>query len=154
MPHGFDPAKLLSCLEYKAAAGDIFIDTFPKCGTNWTKRIVQLLIGENSAQESDYGLSTSFFEMVGKDTIAALPEPRIITSHLPYELLPKHPQAKYIYVVRNPKDCCVSYFHHTKKDQAVPLRGWDVRRVPAALHRRADELWGLFQAPRLVVPSY
>lgn len=115
LPHGFDPAKLLSCLEYKASAGDIFIDTFPKCGTNWTKRIVQLLVGENSSQESDYGLSTSFFEMVGRETIAALPEPRIITSHLAYELLPKHALAKYIYVVRNPKDCCVSYFHHTKK---------------------------------------
>ncbi|KAK8756371.1 hypothetical protein V5799_000925 [Amblyomma americanum] len=56
--------------------------------------------------------------MVGKDTIAALPEPRIITTHLAYELVPKHPDAKYIYVVRNPKDCCVSFFHHTKKTKA------------------------------------
>ncbi|XP_050027199.2 sulfotransferase ssu-1-like [Dermacentor andersoni] len=115
LPLGFDPTKLLSCLEYKASAGDIFIDTFPKCGTNWTKRIVQLLVDEHTTKESDYALSTSFFEMVGKDIIAALPEPRIITTHLAYELLPKHVQARYIYVVRNPKDCCVSYFHHSKK---------------------------------------
>uniref|UniRef100_A0A131XUZ0 Putative sulfotransferase n=1 Tax=Ixodes ricinus TaxID=34613 RepID=A0A131XUZ0_IXORI len=115
LPLGFDPVQLRSCLKYQASAGDVFIDTFPKCGTNWTKRIVQLLFGENSARDSDYGLSTSFFEMVGKDVIEALPQPRIITTHLEYQLLPKHPGAKYIYVVRNPKDCCVSYFHHTKK---------------------------------------
>lgn len=118
LPLGFDPDRLRSSLKYKPSVGDIFIDTFPKCGTNWTKRIVQLLVGNQTAQESDYGLSTSFFEMVGKDVIAGLPQPRIITSHLEYGLLPQHPQAKYIYVVRNPKDCCVSYYHHTRKTKA------------------------------------
>ena len=40
--------------------------------------------------------------------------PRVIKSHLPLELLPPNllEQAKVIYVCRNPKDCCVSYFHH------------------------------------------
>lgn len=115
IPLGFDPDKLRSSLGYEASAGDIFIDTFPKCGTNWTKRIVQLLDGKDSHRDSDYGLSTSFFEMVGKDVIKELPVPRLVTSHLQYQYLPKHPQARYIYVVRNPKDCCVSYFHHTRK---------------------------------------
>lgn len=120
IPLGFDGDKLRSALKYQASSGDIFIDTFPKCGTNWTKRIVELLIGgKDVASEKDgYGLATTFFEMVGKDTIAALPEPRIVTTHLAYQLMPKHPAAKYIYVVRNPKDCCVSFFHHTKKTKA------------------------------------
>lgn len=120
IPLGFDGDKLRSALKYQASSGDIFIDTFPKCGTNWTKRIAELLIGGNdvASQKDGYGLATTFFEMVGKETIAALPEPRIVTTHLEYQLVPKHPSAKYIYVVRNPKDCCVSFFHHTKKTKA------------------------------------
>ncbi|XP_049272531.1 sulfotransferase ssu-1-like [Rhipicephalus sanguineus] len=71
-----------------------------------------------ASQKDGYGLATTFFEMVGKDTIAALPEPRVVTTYLEYQLVPKNPGAKYIYVVRNPKDCCVSFFHHTKKTKA------------------------------------
>lgn len=114
VPVGFDPDRVRSSLEYKASAGDIFIDTFPKCGTNWTKRIVQVLVGRESTEDSDYALSTTFLEMVGKEVIESLPQPRIITSHLQCQWLNKHPQAKYIYVLRNPKDCCMSYYHHAK----------------------------------------
>ena len=38
---------------------------------------------------------------------------RLIKTHLPYKLLSQNPKAKYIYVSRNPKDCVVSFFHHT-----------------------------------------
>ena len=43
-----------------------------------------------------------------------LPSPRIIKSHLPFELLPPNllDTAKVVYVCRNPKDTCVSYYHH------------------------------------------
>ena len=41
-------------------------------------------------------------------------KPRLLKTHLPFELLP--PQlldtAKVIYVCRNPKDTCVSWYHH------------------------------------------
>lgn len=115
IPLGFSAESLRSCLQYRPSPGDIFIDTFPKCGTNWAKRIVQLLLGRDTSDTSDYGLSTSFFEMVGKDVIQSLPEPRIICTHLEYQVLPQHPDARYIYIVRNPKDCCVSFFHHTQR---------------------------------------
>jgi len=48
------------------------------------------------------------------DHTANLPSPRIIKTHLPFELLPPKllDKAKVIYVCRNPKDCCVSFYHH------------------------------------------
>ena len=39
---------------------------------------------------------------------------RLIKTHLPYHMTPINPHAKYIYVARNPKDCCVSFYYHTQ----------------------------------------
>ena len=45
---------------------------------------------------------------------ANLKSPRVIKSHLPFEMLPPNllDTCKVIFVSRNPKDCCVSYYHH------------------------------------------
>ncbi|KAH8042853.1 hypothetical protein HPB51_026118 [Rhipicephalus microplus] len=45
---------------------------------------------------------------------AANDEVRIVRSHLPYHKMRINPMAKYIYVTRNPKDCCVAMFHYIK----------------------------------------
>lgn len=51
--------------------------------------------------------------------IAKLPSPRFIKTHLPFHLLPlqlrtQKKEAKIIYVTRNPKDACISFYHHHK----------------------------------------
>ena len=45
----------------------------------------------------------------------SLKSPRLIKSHLPLFMLPPKllDTCKVVYVCRNPKDCCVSYYHHT-----------------------------------------
>lgn len=52
-----------------------------------------------------------------------LASPRVIKSHLPIEMLP--PQiletCKVIYVARNPKDSCVSFYHH---EMLLPNQAW------------------------------
>jgi hypothetical protein len=44
---------------------------------------------------------------------------RLIKTHFPYKLTPQNPNAKYIYVARNPKDCVVSFYHHTGENTAI-----------------------------------
>ncbi|KAG7158737.1 Sulfotransferase 1C4-like 3 [Homarus americanus] len=47
---------------------------------------------------------------------AAMPDPRVIKSHLPFSLL--HPtlleKAKVVYIARNPRDMVVSLYHHCR----------------------------------------
>lgn len=54
-----------------------------------------------------------FFEYyLGKEAAEKLEKPRVLKSHLPFDLMPYNPKTKYIYVTRNPFDCCVSFYKH------------------------------------------
>jgi len=52
-----------------------------------------------------------------------MPRPGAIKYHLPYNMTPISPEAKYIFVARNPKDCCVSFYHHTENLQPYKFVG-------------------------------
>ncbi|MDJ0601708.1 MAG: sulfotransferase domain-containing protein [Crocosphaera sp.] len=116
MPMGFPIEGFTSALKYEAQSSDIFLVTYPKCGTTWTQYILWLMQHQGEPLSSSEKLETYIphIEEVGKETIENLPKPRVIKTHLPYQLTPYHPQAKYIYVARNPFDCAVSFYHHTR----------------------------------------
>ena len=116
MPMGFPVAGFSSALAYRARPGDIFIATYPKCGTTWVQYIVYLLLhdGVPLARGQLLGAAIPHLEEVGRESVERLPEPRPIKTHLPFAMTPAHPEARYIYVARNPFDCVVSFYHHTR----------------------------------------
>ncbi|MGF1486890.1 MAG: sulfotransferase domain-containing protein [Prochloraceae cyanobacterium] len=116
MAKDFPPEAFKSALQYQPEATDIFIVTYPKCGTTWMQNIVWLLEnhGQPFPENKSINREIPFLETVGKDFVTALPNPRFIKTHLPFSLIPYHREAKYIYVARNPFDCVVSFYYHTK----------------------------------------
>lgn len=116
MPMGFAPDGFDSGLQYRAGPGDIFVCTYPKCGTTWAQYIVYLLLNGGRALAPKERLSDRFphLEEVGREVVERLPPPRLIKTHLPYSLTPRHASARYLYVARNPFDCAVSLYHHTR----------------------------------------
>ena len=58
-----------------------------------------------------------------------MPSPRLLKSHLPEHLLPTQifsKKAKIVYVVRNPKDLAVSFYHFHKWAPDLPqYESWD-----------------------------
>jgi hypothetical protein len=116
MPMGFPIEAFSSALRYQGQPSDIFLVTYPKCGTTWTQYILWLMQhkGEPLSPLQKLENYIPHLEEVGKDLIEKLPYPRVIKTHFPYHLTSYHPQAKYIYVARNPFDCAVSFYHHTR----------------------------------------
>ncbi|MEB4589884.1 L-histidine N(alpha)-methyltransferase [Candidatus Thiothrix sp. Deng01] len=120
--HGIRIPKSFPCdcfesgLGYEARPEDCFIVTYPKCGTTWAQHIVWML--QHQGQEMPTGKNINedvpHLEEVGAEAIAALSTPRFIKTHLPLSLTPYHPDAKYIYIARNPFDCAVSFYYHTQ----------------------------------------
>lgn len=115
MPIGFPSEHFEESLTYKAKDTDIFVTTYPKCGTTWTQNIVYLILNDGIPLPRDQKLTKIFphLEEVGCAALETLPDPRLIKTHLPYDMTPMNSKAKYIYVARNPKDCVVSFYHHT-----------------------------------------
>ena len=116
---------------FEARDTDIFITSMFKCGTHWLAHIMELLKSKKklSAQIHDrttfleipmldelpedmskYGPLSSIVNM--KSEIAKLSDPRIFTTHFPFELLPFNLSTKYLYIYRNPKDVVLSAYNH------------------------------------------
>ncbi|KAH7941143.1 hypothetical protein HPB49_010337 [Dermacentor silvarum] len=55
-----------------------------------------------------------FLEAQGAESVEDMKRPGPIKTHMAFRFQPYSKDAKYIYVARNPYDCCVSYFYHTK----------------------------------------
>ncbi|CAN7994436.1 unnamed protein product, partial [Ixodes pacificus] len=84
--------------------------TFPRSGTHWVQQIIQLLLnkGESAKSLAEFTTRAPFLELHGAPKTDG---PRILRTHAPLEKLKLSEKAKYIYVARNPWDCCVSNFH-------------------------------------------
>lgn len=112
----FKEQNIRSAMSYSPRAGDVFIVSYPKCGTTWIQQIVCNIFHDGAPPGTllDIMRLTPFLEVVGAEGVPATPQPGTIKTHLPFNKHRYSVKAKYIYIARNPYDCCVSYYYHTK----------------------------------------
>ena len=87
-------------------------------GTTWVQEIVWQIFHEGQVEITYLRERVPVLEGPAyprSPDINTLPSPRIIKSHLTYDIIPKSVnkdnKCKYIYVARNPKDVAVSFFN-------------------------------------------
>src|SRR5689334_406980 len=106
--------------DFRPRPGDVVVATYPKCGTTWTQRIVDMLIHQSTAprmiMETYPWLDATFFAPIAQDlaTLEAQSHRRAIKSHLPFDSLPIYEEMKYAHVARDGRDACFSFHNHMK----------------------------------------
>ncbi len=88
---------------------DTFIVSYPKSGNTWTRFLVASLLHPSSPTDfSNIDERCPTIYKASTTELAALPGPRVLKSHEYFD--PRYRRA--IYIVRDPRDVLVSYFHY------------------------------------------
>nr|XP_012143925.1 PREDICTED: estrogen sulfotransferase, testis isoform-like [Megachile rotundata]XP_012143926.1 PREDICTED: estrogen sulfotransferase, testis isoform-like [Megachile rotundata]XP_012143927.1 PREDICTED: estrogen sulfotransferase, testis isoform-like [Megachile rotundata] len=129
--------------DFEVKDDDVWVCSFPKTGTTWTQEMIWCIANNADFEKAKVPLNIRFpfLEFSALFDFAAVPahpemkndltitdsvtytknqtSPRFIKTHLPFRLLPRQirtgeKKPKIIYVCRNPKDTCISYYYHCK----------------------------------------
>ncbi|ODN03779.1 Sulfotransferase family cytosolic 1B member 1 [Orchesella cincta] len=125
--------------QFQVRDEDVWVVSFIKAGTTWTQEMVWMIGNDMDFENAktilpvrfpyfefdaswdengnDTGTTKGKRNMTSMEIVHHMPSTRYIKTHLPFNLLPRQMQTrerspKIIYVARNPKDVCVSFYHH------------------------------------------
>ncbi|KAH8028851.1 hypothetical protein HPB51_019940 [Rhipicephalus microplus] len=111
--HYFPEQCVRSALAYEPLPGDVFVVSYPKCGTTWLQYIVYNIYsgGVPPRNREQFWDNTPFLEMRGAERSILRSKPGAIKTHLPFDRQPYSPQAKYAvlsmtYITAAGKSCC------------------------------------------------
>ena len=112
------PDVFAKAKQYTPAPEDVFVATQMRCGTTWMQQVVYQIVTHGAGDFRDDGLrhlyaASPWIDAVNSVSMEAAPlvgspAVRIVKTHLPVELCPYSPDAKYIYVARHPVSCFAS----------------------------------------------
>ncbi len=117
---------------FSARPSDVLITTAPKAGTTWMQQILHQLRTQGDADFDSIFEVVPWLEMPRAgvpwtETLAQyerIPNPRVFKTHCTYPQTPGTDLARILLTVRDPRDCCVSFFHH--------VNGMNLELIPGA----------------------
>ncbi|MDH5545161.1 MAG: sulfotransferase domain-containing protein [Gammaproteobacteria bacterium] len=125
-----DPYALAN---FRPRASDVLITTAPKAGTTWMQQILYQLKsgGDDSFESINDVVPWIEWPQIGRSWQEVLADfetinnPRVFKTHCTYEQTPGIDTVKVILSSRDPRDCCVSFYHHLQDltDEARARRG-------------------------------
>lgn len=135
---------------FKPRSTDVLITTAPKAGTTWMQQILhQLRSGGDESFQSINDVvpwlerprpGKGWREMI--EQYEAMAEPRLFKTHCTYEQTPGGVEtARIILSSRDPRDCCVSFYHHLHGMTDEARQRYDVN-LPADFDEHVERWLG------------
>jgi hypothetical protein len=118
---------------------DVFIVSYPRSGNTWTRFLIgNLLYQDDPITFSNVESRIPEIYFNPDHVMRRLPRPRILKSHECFQ--PRYRQI--IYIVRDPRDVCVSNYHHNVKAGNIPDNYPMDEFVPRFLRAEFDTQFG------------
>ena len=118
---------LATLTNLKTTPSDVFVCSWPKSGTTWMQAIVAHLVAPDRSSWKHVSEVTPFYDVEaswdGDAPSQALTTHferrgrRCWNTHLLWSLIPKG--GRYVYVVRDPADAVVSFWHHLSNQRGA-----------------------------------
>ncbi|KAH7958176.1 hypothetical protein HPB51_027839 [Rhipicephalus microplus] len=112
-----------AALRHEPRDDEVYVVAYPKSGTTWVHYLTRRLLHqghESPAESAMQCMLSSIIGYTGSDKPGA-----VIKSHLLFGRTPFSEKARYVYVLRNPYDCCVSYYHQRAGLPNLPAISFD-----------------------------
>ena len=145
---------------------DVFVATYPKCGTTWMQQIVKLIVNNGVETGVDVDEFCPWVVYMTMEEIEAMLSPRFFKTHMPYNLMPGgdpvNSPAKYIYVIRNPKDVAISLYYFLQSLRPNITPHWDQffdeyisgKLIYGAFHTHFLGWWSHNDSPNILILTY
>src|SRR5438270_3115078 len=96
---------------------DVYIVSYPNSGNTWMRFLIANLVNsDDPATFANIELRIPDVYKNNRKQLARVPRPRIVKSHEYFD--PRY--KRVIYVVRDPRDVVISYYHFHRKTQKIP----------------------------------
>ncbi|CAL1543904.1 unnamed protein product [Lymnaea stagnalis] len=121
----FVEESLVNMREVKLREDDVMLCSYSKSGCHWVWEILRLLQSGSThldvIDKEDYMMEFNTIQH-----LEALPSPRILNNHMPWDGQPRdliEKRVKTVFFYRNPKDVAVSFFNHHRKFKDYDYKG-------------------------------
>lgn len=131
---------------FKPRPSDVLITTAPKAGTTWMQQILHQLRSGGDPDFFSIDAVVPWLEKPRRDKTwqqrladyEQIEDPRVFKTHCTFSQTPGFGEVKIVMTSRDPRDCCVSFYHHIMDmtDEALALSG---RQRPASFDAYFEE---------------